>query len=315
MTGQMVSRSSNLSGINCAIGQFDDNNGIYFSLESGTLYAVVRTKASGSVVNNKVAQSAWNLDPLDGTGISGITLDISKTQIFVFDYEWLGVGRVRFGFNIDGSTYYCHEFRNSNVLSVVYMSTPNLPLSYEIENTGSGAATSLQHICSTVISEGGWTKNGIIHAISNGTTAVTATTAGTYYALKGVRIKTSHPGETVIPENVSVGISSTGIFEWQLRFNPTVAGTFNYSDVAGAGIQEATGTSSNTVTGGTVIAQGYGASNGTGGGAAGVVGGPLVTTLVLGQSIAGVMDTLVLCVSCPTNGETLFGGITLRQLS
>jgi hypothetical protein len=46
---------------------------------------------------------------MDGTGRSGITLDVTKTQIFIVDLEWLGVGRVRLGFVIDGKIYYCHE--------------------------------------------------------------------------------------------------------------------------------------------------------------------------------------------------------------
>lgn len=315
MTGQMVSQSTNLRGIKASIGLNDDDNGVFFSIEDGTAYVTVRTKVTGSVVNNKVAQSSWNLDTLDGNGPSGVRADLTKTQIFMIDFEWLGVGRVRFGFNIGGKTIYVHESLNANNLGVVYMSTPNLPLSYELENTGAGIETSMQHICSTVISEGGLDAIGLVQSISNGTTEVTATTAGTYYALLGIRIKAAHVGETVTIENVSVGITSGGVFEWQLRFNPTVASTFTYADVTGAGIQKAVGVSANVVTGGTIIAQGYGASGGTGGGAAGFTGGALSNALLLGSSIAGVMDTIVLCVTSTTNGETFLGGMTLRQLS
>ena len=314
LTAQMVSQTS-LIGIKTAIGIFDDNNGCYVATENGVLKIVIRSKKSGSVVNTKVSQVDWNLDRLDGTGDSGIRIDITKTQIIVIDFEWLGVGRVRFGFNIDGITYYCHEVLHANSLSVVYMSTPNLPLTYEIENDGTGAATTMQHICSTVISEGGRQSIGLVQSISNGTTEVTATNAGVYYALLGVRIKSTHIGETIIPENVSVAITSAGAFEWQLRLNPTVASTFTYSDVTNAGFQKATGVSANTVTGGTILAQGYGSSSGTGGSAVGATGSSLSNALLLGSNYAGVFDTLVLCVASVGAGDTFLGGMTLRQLS
>lgn len=89
-----------------------------------------------------MAQSAWNVDKLDGTGASGITVDPTKSQIFVFDFEWLGVGRVRTGLVVDGKIYYFHYFSHANVTNVVYMSTPNLPLRYELENDGTGGIQS-----------------------------------------------------------------------------------------------------------------------------------------------------------------------------
>ena len=66
-------------------------------------------------LDNKIIQSNWNVDVFNGTGASGITLDFSKSQIFFIDYEWLGTGRVRCGFFIDGIPYYCHAIHNSNI--------------------------------------------------------------------------------------------------------------------------------------------------------------------------------------------------------
>ena len=95
---------------------------------------------------------------MDGTGPSGETLDLSKSQILLIDMEWLGVGKVRVGFVIDGIVYYVHEFLHANRdLAGVYMSTANLPVRYEIENIAAAAsATDLVQICSSVISEGGF---------------------------------------------------------------------------------------------------------------------------------------------------------------
>lgn len=194
MTGVL---GAGATGITRRVGYFDDNNGLYFQLAASTLSVVVRTKTSGSVVNNAVAQSSWNVDKLDGTGASGFTLDTSKSQIFYIDFEWLGVGTVRFGFVINGQIIICHEVHNANLSATVYMSTPNLPLRYEISNDGTGAASSLIHICSTVISEGGVDQTGLVLSTSTGNTQCNANTAGTVYAVLGIRQKSTHLGITI----------------------------------------------------------------------------------------------------------------------
>lgn len=43
-----------------------------------------------------VAQANWNIDPMDGTGASGITLDPTKRNIYQIRYQWLGFGRTTF---------------------------------------------------------------------------------------------------------------------------------------------------------------------------------------------------------------------------
>jgi len=117
-----------VSGLTQRVGYFDALNGIFLETSGTDINIVRRTSVTGSAVNNKVAQADWNIDPMDGTGPSGITLDIDVAQILIIDMEWLGVGRVRVGFVIDGKAYYVHEFLNSNNgLTTVYMKTASLP--------------------------------------------------------------------------------------------------------------------------------------------------------------------------------------------
>ena len=144
-------------------GYFDDNNGIFFEqAPDGTLSFVIRSYVTGITSDRKVTQNEWNKDRLNGQDPSGFTLDITKTQLFFTDFEWLGVGRVRCGFAIDGKNVVCHEFYNANHLPTVYMSNPNLPIRCEIRNSGTqvGAGGSFIQICSTVMSEGGYTEAG-----------------------------------------------------------------------------------------------------------------------------------------------------------
>lgn len=152
MTGTMGAAQS---GTTKLIGYGDADNGLFFGVDGGGVFVMLRSKVTGSVVDTKVYQADWNKDKLDGTGKSGITLDITKGNIFLIDLEWLGVGRVRMCFNIDGTIQEAHAFNNANNNPSTYMTTANLPVRYEITNTAAVTApATLKQICTEVESEG-----------------------------------------------------------------------------------------------------------------------------------------------------------------
>ena len=141
------------------IGYFDGDNGIFLrQAGDGTLSIVLRYSTLGPSVETIIPQSSWNVDKCDGAGTSKFNIDITKTQLLYIDFQWLAVGRVRVGFVHNGQTIVAHEFLNSNNLALPYMSKPNLPVRAEIY--GDAIAT-MDHICSTVISEGGYSDIGV----------------------------------------------------------------------------------------------------------------------------------------------------------
>ena len=285
------------TGIDVEVGLVDDDNGLFFYTDGTNVGVCVRTNTSGSPVDAKVAQSAWSLDPMDGSGPSGVTLDFTKTQIMFFDFEWLGVGSVRFGFVVDGIPIYVHEVLNANSLALVYMSTPNLPLRWSIENSGAGAVASITQICSTVISEGGTQATGSIRYKSTNGTHTTATTENVVYAVLGISLQTTKIDGIIELLGTSLYIqSATDVVEWTLRLNPTVASVFTYNNETNSSAATAVGVTANTVTGGTIIAGGYlqSGNNNSGLGAGGVTS--LKNAIRLGANIAGTTDTMVLCV-------------------
>lgn len=191
-------------------GYFDDRDGIYFEQDqTGQLNFVIRSNVNSGIGNSerRIPQSQWNKDKLDGLGVSGFNLDISKTQLFFTDFEWLGVGRVRCGFSLDGKNIVAHEFYNSNNIETVYMSNPNLPVRCEIRNVGSqvGAGGSFIQICSTVMSEGGYTEAGreFSHVTPLRTVGI-----GSTVPIMSIRLKNSFKGyanrATVKLEDISV---------------------------------------------------------------------------------------------------------------
>ena len=110
------------------VGYFNTQNGVFLERADSDVKFVRRTFTSGVAVDVPVLQANWNGDKLDGTGDSGLTLDLTKAQILWSDFEWLGVGSVRCGFVINGQFIICHTFENANNLDSVYMTTAILPI-------------------------------------------------------------------------------------------------------------------------------------------------------------------------------------------
>lgn len=169
ITGNFKSTATNVTK---RIGYYDDDNGVFFQLSGTTLSVVRRTKTSGSVVDNTTAQASWNLDTLNGSGASGVTIDVTKQQIFVIDFQWLGSGRIRYGFVFGGKIVYCHEDNSANTLTVPWSQTGDAPVRAEITNAVS-TASDMHITCASVICENFWGPDGILRTVNNGSTART----------------------------------------------------------------------------------------------------------------------------------------------
>ena len=154
LTGNLGSPAA---GCVARIGYYDDDNGIFFERSSAGIAIVFRSNVTGSVVDTRVEQADWNCDKLDGTGDSGKTLAVGTSAIFTFDMQWLGVGRVRAGVDMDGVLLCAHEFLNDNRYPTTYWTTATLPVRYEIWNQSApSAGSSMRQICASVQSEGGF---------------------------------------------------------------------------------------------------------------------------------------------------------------
>jgi len=276
------------------IGMFDANNGIFFYADGTTLKIVRRTYVTGSPADTEISQSAWNGDKLNGTGASGYTLNPTLATIMFMDFEWLGMGSVRVGFVIDGKFITAHTFYNANSLSTVYMQTANLPIRYEIETAATLAAGTytLQQVCSTTMSEGGYAPEGIRQMI--GTSQINAgvnlTTTNTYYNLATIRIKSGRPYAVIVPSGLDVLNISNNDFEFGLFVNATPSSAFSYTSFSDNVEYDLT-TVDLTATG-TRIAGGY-----MGGKTSPFsIGEGFVFANQLGQTISGTSDTLTLGV-------------------
>jgi hypothetical protein len=295
------------------VGMFDANNGIFFE-DTGTGYRFVRrTYVTGSAVDTYANQGSWNGDNLDGTGASGYDLSFDKATIMFMDFEWLGMGAVRCGFVVDGKFITAHSFYNANDLSTVYMQTANLPIRYEIETTGTiGGAAALQQVCSTTMIEGGYAPGGIRQSIGTASLGgVNLTTAGTYYNLATIRIKSSRPYAVIVPIDIAASAISNSDFQIELRLNATPSTAFSYTSYSDNVEYDLTGTT--TITGGTVVGQAY--LSGKGANSLQFQQDGFNFDYQLGQTIGGTSDTLTLCAKGGSNGDDICGTLKWVDLT
>ena len=283
------------------VGYFDDDNGIILRANGTTLQFVIRSSATGTIQENVVSQAAWNIDTF-------ATLDFTKANIFVTDLEWLGVGRVRCGFVIDGEIRYCHEFNHSNSIDKVYMTSAILPVSYRLYNSSAIASPAvLKQICTSVVSEGGYQPTGPIYITGRGASNFASISSETMVA--AIRMASGRTDSVIIPAQIDASLggnpAANTVAQWRLRLNPTVSGTWLSADNGRGNVQVM---SSGTFSGGTIIGAGLVASRSS------IEFDPQSgLALSLGQTIAGTSDIIILTIQC-SSSENATGLIGWKEV-
>jgi len=307
------------TGLTQRVGYYGDSNGFYLEQAGNTVAFVERSLVTGSIVNTPVLQANWNNDKLDGSGPSGITLDLTKAQILFADIEWLGVGSVRVGFVINGQFIVCHIFNHANLITSTYITTASLPLRYEIFNTAdtTGAST-LKQICSTVISEGGYELRGKQSSIGTPiTTPRTFAVAGTYYPIVALQLKTTRLDAIVIVTAASLlGLGNGKNYEWRVvNGNVTVTGGSWLDFSPESSVQyNITGTA---VSGGRVLASGYVNSSNQASPAINILKEALFANQLERNGLTGVPYQIVLemAVATTSGGEGALASLDWEEIS
>lgn len=186
-------------------GAFDSNDGLFFELQATTLNAVIRNSTSGSVAETRVASSTWNGDRLNGTGLSGYVLDLTKINKFWIDYYW--TGRVRFGvFSPSGERVTCHTFENAGTGVLPYMRTGTLPISFENVNTGAtGSGSELRAVSSSIYTESDFADYAFWRFADIDKTMSALTTDSVAFSIRNLAtINGKHNSVITYPETLNV---------------------------------------------------------------------------------------------------------------
>jgi len=226
----------------------------------------------------------------------------SNTQLMTVDYQWLGVGRMRFGVGLSGQTIYFAEHNCSNNESLVYMSSPNQPIRYEIRQVGAGSG-SFDMICSQVSTEGA--LNGLYSTVGvTHSSTTTLATSGTKYPYIGYRLKQSYKSVTSQYSSLSILNTSNDNYLMTIEYNPTLSATPTWTDIPNSPFQYSLGTGATTVT-----SPGHIMSS-----LIGEAGASALTTIKVddnqirvGSNINGTLDEMWVCIT-PLGANATFLG-------
>ncbi len=213
MTGVLMTTISTNTTSLMGLFDVDSSNplvvtqGTYFKCNGTNFYWEDKTQDALT----SVVQSSWNIDTFNGNGPSGKTLTVAananKNFLIVMDQEWLGVGRMRCGFIIDGVIYYAHQFLHDG-LNIQYTKTPRLHLSYLIY--GNTTANAMRQMCSTSIIEDGYFSTGRINNVNNPINALVTLNSSNNRILLGLRVNSLYPNATFYIKTLSFYLVGTG---------------------------------------------------------------------------------------------------------
>lgn len=298
-------------------GYSDGVNGIEFQNNGSVNQFVIY---SGTTAGNEtVTQSSWNLDKLDGTGASAITLDITKTQILVIDIQALYVGRVRIGFDIGGQIIYCHEFLHANLFTSPYLQSANLPVRCGMTCTDT-VSTTMNFICSAVISEGGSEDINVYgYTFQQDTGAISVVDTGDGTHILSLRPRTTFNSITnrtrVAYIDVEIYNAGNQPVQWQLCIGQSISGTTTYNNVNStysSSEYNILGTLSGSPS--IVIDGGYVASSGS---TKGVTNTAIISRYPITLDAAGLhrsLGTLTLKAKSLSGTQTIHAAIKFREI-
>lgn len=291
------------------VGYFDTGDGIFLETYNGNVNFVVRSSVNSTMQESRISQSAWNIDTFDGTGKSGFNMDFSKAQILVIDFQWLGVGRVRCGFDLDGVIYYGHEFKNANERDQVYMASSSLPVRYEITNLDTvSVAPKFYQICSSVIREGGRENKGILCAVSNFNSGSATTTPRT---ILSVRLRDKYCRARLEPILANVSNRGNAAVRYRVVMNPTLtAGTLTWVD-RGQTLQKSTDQLEFTEGTGQIIANSFVPATNQ---SRQTVDAGLLSNLMVVSDMSGSSDILCIVVDSQTGTQDVDAGLQVLEL-
>lgn len=302
------------------VGYFGTDNGFYLErYDASGIRFVKRSRATGAVVDTLVEKADWNIDKMDGTGRSGLTLNLDYPQIMFIDIEWLGVGTARLGFVVNGAFIHCHSFHHSNLSdapSGAYMQTACLPLRHEIENTSTTTNNSiLKIICSTVISEGGYELRGRMRTVGMDTPTsnnYTLTSLNTYYPVCSIRLKSDKLDAIVVPKHIALVGTTASDYRYKLISGANVTGGTWVS--AGSDSAVEYNINATSMSGGSELQSSYLISTGSQSQAATLEDGSFKFQLER-NSFTSTPTNFTLVVASKANGDKVLAGMDWEEIT
>ena len=271
---------------------------------------MLRSKTSGSVVDEKIAQANWNTDRLNGVGPSGKTFDTTKQYIFFIDYQWQGSGQIRYGLQFDSEPIICHIIYNSGVRTIPYSQTAILPIRQEIENVSAVVGSTVHMTCLAVDSEGEESPAGKLRTVSSGGTPTTYTTIGQRKPIISIRKAAASVKTPIQILEANLFANTQDDFLIELVLNGTLTGP-SWVAAGGAGAYDKTATA---ITGGRIIYSNYVRGSTAGASTIQADIAQITRDLSLGVSLAGVSEIFSVVATNLTLNASASGVINYKDI-
>jgi hypothetical protein len=220
----------------------------------GTTFGVHRF-VNDSVVTVALANCD---DPLDGTGATGMTIDVTKLNVFEIRFQYLGAGKIDFLVENDSTgqleVFHTIDYTNANTVPSVYM--PNFRATYWVDNGGTTNNMTLKTASCAYFVEG---KTNLLmtHQPEFATGKKEKTSVTTEIAIFTIGVKTSYASKTNFIEILLLGLSASieasaanNLGAIRLVKNATLGGTPTYADINATDSVVEIDVAGTTVTGG-----------------------------------------------------------------
>jgi hypothetical protein len=291
MTGSQVARW----------GYFDNSasaNGFYFMYTASGMNIVTCRNGTETVT----PQASWNVDKMDGTGPSGVTLDMTRGNIFQQVFSWYGFGAVAFRIVATDAV-------GNQIVQVVHRWAPNgqtsvananLNINVTLQN-GATATSANVYIAgrqfSTLGNPSQKTNDRLTSIYNVGTGAAASVGTGAFVPILSFMRKTGYLGVPIVVSSLDILTSNDIIY--QLRVNPTTLTGTSWVSVVDTMSSETAlmqDTAATAIAGGIVIYTGLvaGGSKASGSGS-----NNFEITYVIEES-----QTVTLCTKSLTAGRT-----------
>lgn len=298
---QNIILGSAVANVTKRVGLFDSDNGYFIEQTIAGLFIVRRSKVTGIVVDTAIAQTDWNIDTLDGNGVSGVTIDVTKTQTVVVD---LSNGICRVGFVINGAIIHGHEFIINNLLSDIGLAVKALPVRFEIVNTAGSVGATLKQSSASVFGDFNIKDFGFV-ASANTEFGTRTAPAGSDFPLVSVRLKSTHIRGLLYP--IFFDLLTTQARD--LRARIVIGGTLTNGTWSSVSAAAEANIGASALSGGTTIWTSYLDATISG------KSENIISTLLASSDIDGVPEPLTLMVGSLSSTATVAGGLNWKEIA
>lgn len=185
-----------------------------------------------------VTQANWD-DPLDGTGRSGMTLDLTKLNVWAINYQYLGAGKIELAIENDstGDFIVVHTVLYSNLNTEPSVHNPNFHFTIWTNNKATTSDLIIKSSSYAYFIEG---KTSFIelHQIENASGTKEKTSVTTEVAIFTIRNKATYVSKTNFIDIVLIGVgasieasSANNLGTVRLVKNATLGGAPSYADI------------------------------------------------------------------------------------